>query len=475
MPVLRLHLFKYRSEYLTSKLKANLSSRHVNMIAIGGSIGTGIFLTIGYPIHLGGPLLSLLLYFFMSIIVYFIMTMIGELSVYNPSAGAICDYANFYVSPSFGFASGYNYWFNWTVTVVVEVVAAAILVHFWLPHISTTILFVIFFGIICIFNLLSVALYGEIEYWFSLIKVITICIFLVLGMILIVQSPSFGFYHWHFSSKHYSFSTIINLFLFIGFSFQGCELLGIASEEVDNPDTTLPKAIKLIFIRLTAFYLLSLFVVSLLIDSNSKLLILKENIQFSPYTIVFMKYIGSYAANLMNLVIVISLLSAANASLYSATRVLWYLAKIGYAPQILHKIDNERGNPVYSLLASAIVGVFIFLLSISNGNIFHDLVQISSLCGFIAWFGIVYSHYCFRNNFIKYHGGVKSLSYKAIMFPYIQIVSMVVITIILIFQFVSMKNYSIYGFFVTYGALIIFAILYLAHKYILYKKRHNNR
>jgi len=452
---------------MSANLKQRLESRHVNMIAIGGSIGTGIFLASGYAIFVGGPGGALLAYALMSVIVYFLMTSLGEMSTHRPSSGSFCDYSNLYVGKSFGFAMGYNYWLNWAITIAAEISAASLVMNFWFPHINPAWFSLVFFIAIFIANIFSVKVYGEVEYWLSFIKVAVIIVFIILGITTLIHQPQFGLDKWQVGDApfHQGWFGFISVFLFAGFSFQGTELVGVASGETKNPEQSIPRAIQLVFWRLTLFYILSIAVISLLVAYNNPQLASQDNVKISPYTLVFSNYIGKYAASLINLIILVALISAANASMYSATRILWYLGKTKQAPQFITRI-SKQGIPLTALLITALIGSTVFISSIAgNGVVFTYLVQISSLSGFLAWFGIALSHYKFRRNILPQLGGVAILKYKARFYPLAQIISMITILGIMVAQFITLgEHYTLFDFIMIYSSIILFLLLYCCHK-----------
>lgn len=456
-----------------SQLEKKLESRHINMIAIGGSIGTGIFLASGYSIFIGGPGGAMFAYSLMAVIVYFLMTSLGEMSTYKPSSGSFCDYSTQYVGPSFGFAMSYNYWINWAITIAAELSAAALVMSYWFPHVNPVYFSLAFFIMVLIANVFSVKVYGEIEYWLSFIKVGVIIVFIVLGFFTIIQQPQFGTHNWHIADApfHSGWYGFISVFLFAGFSFQGTELVGVASGETKNPEKSIPKSIRLVFWRLTLFYVLSIGIISLLLPFNDPQLAQQNSVTTSPYTLIFAKFAGMYAADAMNFIILIALISAANASMYSSSRILWYMGQHGQTPKVF-KQANKHGVPIPALLATALVGSLVFISSvIGNGTFFGIIVQISSLCGFIAWFGIALSHYQFRRNVLPGLGGVGILKYKAKFYPWAQILSMLVIVFIVIAQFISLgQHYSLFDFVMLYSSVILFALIYLGHRLYLCKK-----
>lgn len=456
-----------------SQLEKKLESRHINMIAIGGSIGTGIFLASGYSIFVGGPGGAMFAYGMMALIVYFLMTSLGEMSTFRPSSGSFCDYSSMYVGKSFGFAMSYNYWFNWAITIAAELSAAALVMSYWFPHVNPVYFSLSFFGLVFISNVFSVKVYGEIEYWLSFIKVGVIIVFIVLGVFTVYHQPQFGAGNWHVGDApfHQGWYGFISVFLFAGFSFQGTELVGVASGETKDPETSIPKSIGLVFWRLTLFYVLSIGIISLLLAYNDPMLAQQDSVTTSPYTIIFAKFAGVHAADAMNFVILVALVSAANASMYSASRILWFMGKDGLTPSIFKKA-NKHGVPIPALLLTALVGSFVFISSfVGNGAFFGYIVQISSLCGFIAWFGIALSHYQFRRKFLPAIGGTKILKYHAKFYPYAQIISMIVIVFIIVAQFVTMgEHYGLLDFITMYSSVLLFIAIYCLHRFYLSKR-----
>lgn len=455
-------------------LSQKLESRHVSMIAIGGSIGTGLFLASGYSISVGGPGGALFAYVLMSIIVYFLMTSLGELSTYKPSSGSFCDYTTLYVGKSFGFAMGYNYWLNWAITIAAEISAASLVMGYWFPTINGVWFSVVFFILIFLANIFSVRVYGELEYWMSFIKVAVIIVFIALGIFAVCHEPTFGVNRWTVGDApfHKGWLGFITVFLFAGFSFQGTELVGVASGETKDPEITIPKSIKMVFWRLALFYILSIAIITLLINYSDPRLASQDNISMSPYTLIFQTYLSHHAGDFINFIILIALISAANASMYSSTRILWYLGHTGQTLDLFKLVTNKK-VPLPALLATSAVGASVFISSfIGNGAFFSYIVQISSLAGFLAWFGIALSHYKFRKNHLDKLGGEKILKFKAKFYPFAQIFSMIIIAFVIIAQFITFgENYKFIDFIAVYSAIIVFVILYLGHKIYSFIKK----
>lgn len=459
-----------------SDLAKRLKYRHVNMIALGGTLGTGMFLASGYSIYIGGPGGSLLAYSLMGLVVYFLMASLAEMTVYEPSTGTFCDYSSRYVGESFGFAMGYNYWLNWAITAAVEVVAASLVMHYWFPDANSLLFCGLFFLMVIGFNLFSVNVYGELEYFLSFLKVSVVIAFLVLGSVAVFYQPHFGVARWHFGdgpfhNGHFGF---ISAFLFAGFSFQGVELIGVASGEVKNPETSIPKSIRLVFWRLLFFYLLAVCIIGLLFSYNDPRLVSQHDVSMSPYTLIFSDYLSQYAGDFINFVILVALLSAANASVYASSRILWYLSKKEQAPAVFGRL-TKKGVPVWGLLATVLIGSVIFVSSkAGSGVLFSYIVKISALSGFVAWFGIALCHLYFRKQVSRLKGeGV--LSYKARFYPFAQIISLVMVGFVILAQFIPIlhePNYHFSDLLMVYSSLIAFVVFYLGHKlFFLFKSR----
>ena len=459
-----------------STLKRTLKARHLIMIALGSSIGTGLFLASGGAIYKAGPGGAMLAYVIISMMVYFLMCSLGEMAAHSPTTGTFCEYSSKYVSADFGFAMGWNYWFNWAITVSTEVIAAAFIMQYWFPEVNTIIWSISFFLLVFLINLMSVKIYGETEYWLSSIKIAFVIIFIVVGILTIIGitgvGGAVGFQNWQIGDApfHNGFMEFMAVFLIAGFSLQGTELVGVAAGEASNPKKSIPLAIKRTFWRLVVFYIFAIGITSFLIPYNSDVLINQHSsVAVSPFTIIFKNAGFNYAATVMNAVILIAVLSACNASMYSATRIIWHLARTNQAPKILSKI-NSKGTPVNALLATAFIGCFFFFSSfLGSGFVLLWLVNISSLAGFIAWFGIALSHYRFRRAYHKQGLNTDKLPYKAKWFPAAPIIAMAMITIIILgqeFHNIVTAQISWKSFLMTYIGFIFFLLLLVSYKLV---------
>lgn len=453
------------------EVKRSLQTRHLSMIALGGSIGTGLFVASGSAISTAGPGGALLAYVGIGIMVYFLMTSLGEMATYLPVSGSFSTYSTRFVDPALGFAMGWNYWFNWAITLAVDISTAAIVMQFWLPHVPGWIFSLIALVLIFTINALSVRSFGETEYWLSLIKVITVLIFIAVGVLTIfgiMGSSATDLSNFTYKKAPFvgGIPTILSVFVVAGFSFQGTELIGITAGESATPEKSIPAAIKQVFWRILLFYILAIFIIAAIIPYTSKDLLGSSatDIAISPFTLVFKKAGLAAAASVMNAVILTSVLSAANSGMYASTRMLYSLSKQGYAPKTFGRV-NGRGIPVMALLGTTVIGLLTFLSSMFGDRIYIFLVSASGLTGFIAWLGIAISHLRFRQAFVKQGHDLSELRYHAKLFPFGPLFAFFLCMIVIVGQDLhSFATLDWQAIGVTYMSIPLFIILFFYYK-----------
>lgn len=464
---------------MQKKLKRDLQARHLTMIAIGGSIGTGLFVASGATIAQAGPAGALLSYVIIGIMVYFLMTSLGELAAFLPVSGTFATYGSRYVDEAFGFALGWNYWYNWAVTVAVDLVAAQLVISYWFELDSSTswLWSALFLSIIFILNYVSVKGFGEAEFWFALTKVVTVVIFIVIGVLMIVGilkgHSGIGWHNWTIGDAPFvgGFSSMIGVAMIVGFSFQGTELIGIAAGESKDPEKNIPKSMKQVFWRILLFYILSIFVISLIIPYNDPNLLRNNtaDVSVSPFTLVFQNAGLLAAAAIMNAVILTSVLSAGNSGLYASTRMLYALAKEGKAPKLFTKL-SKNGVPHAALIATTFIAMLCFLTSMfENQAVYLWLLNLSGMTGFIAWLGIAISQYRFRRGLMFQGYNIDRLPYKASAFPFGPIFAFVLCLIITLgqnYEAFLANTIDWYGVVATYIGLPIFFIIMFGYKLI---------
>lgn len=452
------------------------------MIAIGGAIGTGLFFASGAAISEAGPGGAMMAYGVMAVAVYCMMQSLGEMATQLPIPGSFEAYAERFVDPSLGFAVGWNYWFSWAVTLAAELVAGALIVQFWFPDSDSTLWVMGFFAVLLGLNLLSVKAYAEAEYWFAGIKVATVIIFLAVGALMItglLGDHAVGLEKWTLSDpttgKHAPFvggtTAVLLVFLVAGFSFQGTESVGLAAAETADPGKNVPKAIRTVFWRILLFYIGSIFVVGTLISFNDPNLMHgdESQIAFSPFTIIFehVPKIGYFAGNIMNAVILSSVLSCGNSSMYVASRMLYAMSHSRKAPVLFGKL-NRRGVPVAALLATGLVSTSAFFISlVGDQKIYQIFYNASGISGFLIWLGIAVCHLRFRKAWIAQGHSLDELKFKSRFYPYGPWLAVVLFLVVLFGANIGVFQtpvFSWFDFITSYLMIPAFIALYLGHK-----------
>lgn len=471
------------SQLPSDHLRRGVGRRQLIMIAIGGAIGTGLFYASGSAISQAGPGGALVAYAAMGVAVYCMMQSLGEMATQLPIPGAFETYAERFLDPSLGFAFGWNYWFSWAITLAAELVAGALIVQFWFPNTSATAWAMGFFALLMGLNLLSVKAYAEAEYWFSGAKVAIVVIFIVVGTLMVVGlmgGPAAGFGNWHLadaaSGRKAPFvggaTATLLVFLVAGFSFQGTEAVGLAAAEARDPDHSVPRAIHSVFWRILLFYVGSIFLVGTLIPfTDPNLLRGDESIAYSPFTIVFQRVprVGEYAASVMNFVILSSVLSCGNSSLYVSSRMLYAMAHSGKAPRFLGRV-SARGVPVFAVWATGLVGAVAFFASaVGQQKIYQLLYNASGLSGFLIWLGIALAHLRFRRAWVAQGRPLSDLKFRAPFYPYAPWLAVVLFVVVLLGAnsgvFLA-PVFSWYEFLSSYATLLAFLLLFVGYKLI---------
>lgn len=453
-------------------LKRGLHSRHMQMIAIGGAIGTGLFVASGGTIAQAGPGGALVAYAVIGLMVLLLMQSLGELAAHLPVAGSFQTFAHRYVSPSFGFAMGWNYWFNWAITVAAELVAAGIVMAFWFPQVPGWVWAAAFLLLLTGLNALSARGYGESEFWLAGIKVVAVIVFLIAGVLMILgvlggSSP--GFSNWTSGEAPFKGGvlSIISVFMIAGFSFQGTEMIGVAAGEAENPRRDVPRALRTVFWRIMLFYIGAIVVIGFLLPYTDPNLLASDasEVASSPFTLVFERAGIAFAASLMNAVILVAILSAGNSGLYASTRMLLSLAREGQAPRFFARV-NDRGVPMRALLATSAVGLIGFIASLfGQGEAYTWLVNISGLSGFIVWVGVAVCHFRFRRAFLAQGGKLSELPYRAPLFPLGPLVAFTLCIVVILGQnYEAVFDGELLKVASSYIGLPIFLAVWLGHK-----------
>ncbi|MDM1720882.1 amino acid permease [Acinetobacter towneri] len=457
------------------QLQRKLGARHLNMIAIGGSIGTGLFLASGATIANAGPGGALLAYALIGVMIYFLMTSLGELATHNPTSGAFFTYGSKYVEGGFGFALGWNYWYNWAITVAFELVAVQFIMKFWFPDIPGFYWSALFLAVVFGINALTVKGFGESEFFFSLVKVLAIVVFIIIGLFMIIKimlTPDVAtFANWSKGEAPFvgGLSALIGVAMIAGFSFQGTEMVGVAAGESKNPKKTIPIAIKQIFWRILLFYIVCIFIIGTLIAYDDPRLLqaaATDNIALSPFTLLYEQAGFAFAASVMNAVILTAILSAGNSGMYSSTRMLFDMARKGSAPKAFARLD-ARGVPMNALYATTAIAALCFLTTfIGEKQVFNWLLNMSGMCGFIVWLGIAVSHYRFRKGYLAQGYKLEDLDYRAKFFPFAPWFAFILCAIVVLGQnYQAVLEGEWLAVLSTYIGIFLFLAIWLGYKW----------
>ncbi|MDR3195502.1 MAG: amino acid permease [Endomicrobium sp.] len=396
-------------QFQESSLKRNLSNRHIQFIALGGAIGTGLFLGAGSAIFAAGPAV-LLGYLISGIMAFFIMRQLGEMDTEEPMAGSFSYFAYKYWGDFPGFLAGWNYWILYVMIGIVELTAVAAYAQYWFPGLDTWKTALFFFTLISAVNVATVKIYGEMEFAFSIVKITAICAMILAGGYILFFDPSLvigatfknlwqaatvGAHAGDVSFSGFfphGFIGFIMAVPIITFSFGGLELVGITAAETENPKVTIPKAVNQVVFRILVFYIGSLVVLlSLYHWSNLK-------ITDSPFVMIFDKIGFKYASWTLNFIILTAALSVYNSCIYSNSRMLYGLALQNNAPQVFTK-TNKRGVPTASLLLSSLFTFLVVPLNyfIPNWfNAFQIIMSFVVVCAIVNWWMITISHLKFK-------------------------------------------------------------------------------
>ena len=376
-----------------SPLSRSLKNRHLQMIAIGGSIGTGLFVGSGSALRTGGPAGLLIAYILIGTMIFCTVMSLGELAVTFPVSGAFVTYNSRFVDPSWGFAMAWNYAMQWLVVLPLELVAASITIKYWDADTNPAAYVVIFYVFIVFINFFGVRGYGEAEFIFSAIKVVAVLGFIILGIVLCAGGGPKGGYiggkNWHIEGAPFPNGAkgVMTVFVNAAFAFAGTELCGLAAAETKNPRKALPRACKQVFWRITLFYVICLTLIGLLVPYNDDRLFSSSSVDAaaSPFVIAIKNAGISGLPSVMNVVIMVAVLSVGNSSVFGSSRTLAALAASNQAPKIFGYIDKQ-GRPLMGIIFQLLIGLLCFLAaSPKEGDVFNWLLALSGLSSIFTW------------------------------------------------------------------------------------------
>lgn len=397
------------------ELKRGLKNRHVQLLAIGGAIGTGLFLGSGRSISLAGPSI-LLTYMITGIICFFIMRALGELLLSNLNHHSFIDFVEEYLGDRAAFITGWTYWFCWLSLAMADLTAVGLYMQYWIPWMPQWIPALVVLAVLLVMNLTAVKHFGEMEFWFALIKVIAIVSLIIIGLIIILtgfttNAGAAAFENlWNYGGwfPNGTMGFILS-FQMVVFAFTGIELVGLTAGETENPEKVIPMAINNIPLRIILFYIGSLAIIMsiypwIAVDPNS-----------SPFVAVFNAVGILAAASIVNFVVLTSAASATNSGIFSTSRMIYALSKRGHAPSRMKRLTNHA-VPYQATLFSAAALLFTVVLNyVMPESVFIMITSISTFCFIYIWAIIVVCHLKYRKTNPEL---AKQSSFKMPLYPF---------------------------------------------------------
>jgi len=411
----------------------------------------------------------------MGVMIFNVVYALGELAVMYPVSGGFYTYSTRFIDPSWGFAMGWNYVFQWAIVLPLEITVAGLTVDYWQPGVSLAVWITVFWLFIILVNVMGTLGYAEEEFWSSLIKLSATVIFMIIAFVLVLGGgPSNGMYSEYWGARLWynpggfqnGFKGFCSVFVTAAFSFSGTELVGLAAAETKNPLKSLPGAIRQVFWRITLFYVLGLLFVGLLVDSTDPRLIGSgySDTKASPFVIAGKNAGLKGFDSFMNVIILVSVISIGVSGVYGGSRTLTALGEQGYAPKIFTYIDRS-GRPLFSVSAILLMGALGYMnLAASGEVVFGWFLQLSGLAALFTWGSICLAHIRFRKAWV-YHGHtLDEIPFKAIGGVYGSWFGLFLIFIVLLAQFyvsvspIGTKTGTAEQFF--YGYLAFFVVIF---------------
>ncbi|KRL64047.1 GABA permease [Lactobacillus psittaci DSM 15354] len=440
-----------------------MSAGHMEMISLGGAIGVGLFMGSTSTIKWTGPSV-LLAYMFVGLILYIVMRALGEMLYVNPGTGSFADYATEYVHPMAGYMAEWANVFEYIVVGMSEVVAATEYLKFWWPQVNVFWSGVIIIAFLLLANLASAKAYANLEFWFAMIKVVTIVLMIILGLLVIFFGFGNGGHPTGFSNlwSHGGFFTggikgfFFSMSIIVG-SYEGIELLGISAGEVENPKEAVVKSVKSVLFRILIFYVGAIFVIITIYPWN------ELSSLGSPFVTTFAKVGITAAASIINFVVLTAALSGANSGIYSSSRMLFKLAHEGDAPKIFghlskHVVPSRAIMGISSgIFLGFVLNVFASQFSKSTEDLFVIVFSSSVLPGMIPWFVILLAELRFRRNNPEL---LENHPFKLPLYPYSNYFAFIMLLVIVAFMFINSETRVsvIAGLMVLVIAAIVYVV-----------------
>ncbi|PFH58580.1 hypothetical protein XA68_13482 [Ophiocordyceps unilateralis] len=465
------------------QLARGLKSRHIQFLALGGAIGTGLFVGSGAILASTGPAPLFMAYLSMMLVVWNVMNTLAEMTVYLPLRGITVPYlVGRFLDPSLAFADGWNYWYAYAMLVGAEATAAGIIIDYWKPPVNMAVWIAVVLVVMLLLNIVAVSFFGEAEFWFASIKLLTLCGLIILGIVIFFggapdQHGILAFSYWKDPGAFVPYKAAgatgrflgyWHAFITAGFAFvTSPELIAIAAGETVSPRRNIPKAARRFVWRLAFFYGLSSLIIGIIVPFNDPRLLGASNAAASPFVIGIQRVGIPVLNHIINAAILTSAWSAGNSFLYSGSRVLYSMSLSGQAPRWF-QTTNRNGVPYVAVLFTWSFGLLAFLnVSNSGATVFNWFVNISTVSGFIAWIVAMITYLRFRRA-LESRGLLNSLPYRTPLQPYATYCTLVVVSLLIItngFQ-TLIPPFNASDFVAAYITIPAFLFLYVVHKLV---------
>lgn len=400
-------------------LSRDLKNRHMQMIAIGGAIGAGLFVSSGSALQSGGPAALVICYTIIGIMLLFTSQALAELAVLYPVNGAFYTYVVRFIDPSWGFAMGWDYALSWLTILPFELVAASLTISFWRDDLNMGIWVTVFLVALASIQVFGVRGYGEVEFVLSMIKICACVGFIILGVIIncggVGNQGYLGARYWHDPGAFRNgFNGFCSVFVTAAFSFGGTELVGLAAAESANPRKAIPRATKQVFWRIFFFYVVNLFILGLILRSDDTRLLGASgaNTKASPFVLAIQDAGIQGLPSVFNAVITLSVISVANSCTFGSTRTMQAMAERGMGPKFLAHVDS-KGRPIWCIVVQIAFGLLAFIGEAADqGTVFTWLLSLTGLSYFFVWGTICATHIRFRRAWAAQGYTLDQIPYK---------------------------------------------------------------
>ena len=459
------------SDESTAGYQRSMKMRHVVMLSLGGVIGTGLFMSSGATVGQAGPIGAILAYVIGGFVAYLVMMSLGELAVHMPETGAFSAYATRYIGPATGYTVAWLYWMTWTVALGAELTASGQLMQQWFPGIPVWHWSLLFGVVITLMNIFTTRLFAESEFWLSLLKVIIVVVFLMVGMAaitgLIHPSQSVVSPGLHQLVEDGIFPNglmpVLSSLLIVTFAFSGTELIGIAAGETANPSKTVPKAIRMTLWRLIIFFVGAIFVIATLLPYK------QAGLTDSPFVMVFQNIGIPYTDHIMRFVILTAMLSAASSGLYASSRMLWTVSQHRMLPRFF-SWQTAKGIPLVAIMFSMLGGLPALLTKYyPTGTVYIALTSLAAFAVVAVWMSISVSHIMFRRSLAREGKSSHSLEYRSPGYPWVPAISFLAcVAAFLGMAFDPMQRPSLYC------GLSFTALCYLSYYTVTYFRKRKS-